>query len=579
MSTSRERRPDGGFTLVEVLISMVLLMLVMAAVLPALLATMKSGTSARKQLQGKNLSQERIEQMRDLRFHVDRQNGPFLDLLDIYYTNATSASPQTTLTVGAETLVGRYVASAAAAGGAPAGPYYKVSIANISGHAGFSETVYAQFLSPSGAVIPASRFQDSYDSQTAGRDAPPASLMGVTVITTWTDAGVSKSLRTYTRMTDGKASLPTIQTQARAVAVDISSTAADGSTLELQAGLSSVDGAQSNGSSVAGYAAGAVASRTGASTVTGLTSRFDLPGTGATSSGSSSPQSGSGCSWYGFGQTATANVGGDVSAGLPKSPTNVDSTTPPSTMSGFIRSNGGGSCGQLSYDNLAGGGASRIAWDAIGAAMGPAPFVGAADVTSGNSPSIVGETYVSSNALTASPQKSIAGAKASALQPIVLFPGYAASSGRGLVSVRLVSAKVDCTSATTAGALGTTSGSYQLELGWWGKGPGDTTAVWHTATYSYNSATASTVSVTGATWNPTQTDIGSGLKLSDVVTGPGPTGPTAVLDTGATTGLRGFTGGIMTLTTASTLTNEVATGYSALRVRIGQLTCVADDQR
>lgn len=556
---------------------MVLLMLLMAAVLPALLSTVKSGTLGRLQMQGKNLAQERIEQMRDLRFHVDRQNGPFLDLLDIYYTNAASPAVTTTVTVGGNSLVGQFVPTAAAAGGAPAGPYYKVTVSNVVGTTSFSESVYSQFLGPGGSIIPASRFQNAYNSQIAGSDDPPSTLLGVTVITSWTAGGVTKSLRTHTRITEGRPGTPLIQTQARAIAVDVTSTAADGSTLELQGGLASVDGSQSSGSSVAGFATGAIATRTGFASITGQAAQFDLPVAALSTSGNASPQSGSGCSWYAFGGTGTSNSGGDVSLGLPKSPANVDSSTPPATMSGFIKANGGGACGQLTYDNLAGGGVARP--DGIGSAMGVAPYVKALDVTSGGGPSISGETYVSSNDLTASPQKSIAGARATVLQPVVLFPNYAASGGKGLVSVRLLYAQVDCTSATTSGGAGTASGRYQVELGWWGKAPGDASAVWHTTTYTYDSASASTVSVSGPAWNPTQTDIGNGLKLSDVITGPDPAAVTAVLATGATSGLRGFAGGIIALSTASTLTNEPAVGYSSIKVQIGQLTCVADDER
>ena len=54
-----------------------------------------------------------------------------------------------------------------------------------------------------------------------------------------------------------------IQTQARAVAVDMTSNAADTSTLELQAGVMKLDGAQSSGSSVSGYVTGALATPTG----------------------------------------------------------------------------------------------------------------------------------------------------------------------------------------------------------------------------------------------------------------------------------------------------------------------------
>jgi type II secretory pathway pseudopilin PulG len=569
---------EDGFTLVETVISLVLLGLVMTALLPALLATLKSGASARKQLQGKGLTQERLEQMRDLRFHVDRQNGPFLDLLDIYYTNATTGAAATTVNLGGTALVGQYVSSAAAANGAPAGPFYRVNISSLAGAPGYTEAIYTQFLAPDGSAIPAARFENVYDSQVAGRDASPTNLVGITVITSWTDAGRAKSLRTYTRLTESRAGLPLIQTQARAVGVDITSTAADGSTLELQGGLSSVDGAQSNGSSVAGYATGALATRTGYPAVSGLASSFNLPTQALASTGSSSAQSGPACSWYAFGGTQTNNAGGDVSQGLPKSPANVDSTTPPSTMSGYIRANGGGACGQLTYDNLVGGGVPRPSGDPLATVMGAAPYIQAVDV-SGSGPSISGETYASSSLLTASPQKSISGAKAAVLQPLTVFPNFPGSSGRGLVSVKLNYAQIDCLSATTSGALGAASGKYQVELGWWGQAPGDAAALWHTSTYTYDSSVSSTVTVSGPAWNPTQTSIGNGLKMSDVIASPGATGITSTFATGNSTGVRGFADGILTLTTASTLSNEAGVGYSAIKLQLGLLTCVADDQR
>ena len=40
--------------------------------------------------------------MRDLQFHVERQNGPYVDLLDQYYTNRSTAA--VTRTFGAESV-------------------------------------------------------------------------------------------------------------------------------------------------------------------------------------------------------------------------------------------------------------------------------------------------------------------------------------------------------------------------------------------------------------------------------------------------------------------------------------------
>lgn len=587
MSTSdcdRRCPDDGGFTLVEVLIALGLLAVVMTASLPAFLGMLRSSVATKLQTQGKNLAQERLEQMKDLRFHVDRQNGPFLDLLDIYYTNATAAGPTTTLSVGLTSLSGQYVSTAAASGGEPAAPFYRVQAASISGYTGFSQTVDTQFIAPDGSAVPKSRFEGIYDSQAAGVDAAPAGAVAITIITRWNEGTTARSLRTYTRITDGRPAAPLIQTQARAVAVDITSTGADGATLELQGGLSSADGAQSSGSSVSGFATGALATRTGFAAVSGLANKFALPTQLLISTNTGSPVSaGSGCSWYGWGSNGVSNGGGDVSLGLPKSPANVDLATPPNSMAGFISANGGGSCGQLSYDNLAGSGIPRVVStaDPLGFEMGGAPYVKALDVTGGSVQAILGSTYVSSNDLTATPQKSISGASAKSLQPVTLFPNNPESPGQGLVSMRLLSASVDCTSATTSGSLGTAVGKYSFQLGWWGSGSLDSVPRWHTATWNYDSSiNAAPVLTAGSdVWDPANTSLGNSKKLSELIVAPASPAVPASLTTGATTGLRGFSDGIFSVTTASTLTNETAPNYSQIKVQIGQLTCVADDQR
>lgn len=580
MSTCDRRlcREDAeGFTLIEVVVALGLVMLVMAVSLPAFLGMISSSVATKKDTIAKNLSQERIEQLRDLRFHIDRQNGPFLDLLDIYYTNAKSAAPTTTLTIGGTTLTGQYVASGAAANGEPAAPFYRTTTGNINGQVGYTEVVDAQFLGPGGAVIPASRFQDIYDSQVVGKDQSPSLMLGVTVIAKWTSGGVAKQFITQTRLTDGRSELPIIQTQGRAVAVDVTSTAIDGSTLELQEGVASADGAQASGSNAAGYATGAIATQTGVSPVSGWLTQFNLPTQPLATSGSTSAQSGPACSWYGFGRTGLSNVTGDISTGLPKAPTNVDVATPANTFSGYVQDNSGGPCGLLSFDNLLGGGLGLPDANPLGHEMGTVPYVRIADTGSGSAPAVSGASYVTSNALTTIPQKSKSGAAAFVTREVTLFPNSPESGGRGLVSVKLTQASVDCASGST-GADGTVVGKYTLTMAWWGKGFGESVASWHTATWTYDSSTGNPPSVSGATWDPTRTVLANGTTLSQLVTASLAPLP-AIVNVGTSTGLRGFTSGILTLTTASTATNEAGLGYSAIKVQVGQLTCVADDQR
>lgn len=576
MSTSSKRR-DEGFTLVEVMVAMGLTAVVLVAALPALLSMLRSSVTVKKDTRAKNLTQERVEQLRDLRFHIDRQNGPFLDLLDIYYTNAKAAAPVTTLSVGGTTLTGQYVATGTPAAGEPSVPFYRTSVSNVNGAAGFSQVITAQFLGPDGSPVPAARFQDRYDSQTVGQDQAPTLLVGMTVITKWTDGTRAKSYRTYTRVTDGRSALPVIQTQAKAIAVDVTSTAADGTTLELQEGTASSDGAQSSGSTVSGFAAGALATRTGAATITGAQAQFNLPTSGVTATGATSPQAGSSCSWYGFGRTAVTNVTGDISTGLPKAPADVDSTTPSSTFGASVGDNSGGGCGLLSFDNTVGGGIARTS-DALGFEMGSGPYVRIPDTASGSAAAVGGNAFVSSNVLTSIPQKSTAGASAFTKRKVVLFPNNPESGGQGLMSVTLDSASVTCASGSST-TDGTVVGKYNLTVGWWGRLASEATASWRTATWVYDSSASTPMVQTGAAWNPTGTFLGNGLRLSDVITTSIAGTSPATVNTGANTGLRGFTNGVLTLTTASTLTNELVAGYSAIKVQVGQLTCVADDQR
>jgi hypothetical protein len=552
------------------MVALGLLTVIMMASLPVMLSVLRSAVTTRMDTQAKNLAQERLEQIRDLRFHVDRQNGPFLDVLDIYYTNATTGGGTTSVTAAGGVVTGTYVGTGGGTNGEPAAPFYRTSTGPLTGADDFSQRILTQFLTPEGTPVPKERFENVYNSQVVGRDQAPSLLIGVTVITEWVDAGRARSFSTSTRVTDGRPQQPLIQSQARAVAVDVSSTGADGATLQVQGGVVTIDGAQSSGSSVSGYAVGALARRTGDAEASGLTTQFSLPGTSPVASGSSSAQAGTGCSWFGFGATATGNVTGDVSQGLPKAPADVASG---GRLSASILRSGTPACGQLSFDNTVGGG---VVDSALATPMAGTPWVTVPDASSGG-PGVQAAGYVDATDLTAPVQQTRAGANVSMTNGIVLFPNYAASGGSGLVSARLELASVACVSGTSS-TLGTARGTYTLRLGWWGRQGVETEPRWHSATWTYDSSTgAAPVLQSGSdVWDPSQTRLEGELLLSDMVTAA--VTPSTVT-TGATNGLRGFPNGIFALTTAPTLDNETEPGFSSINVKLGQLTCVADDQR
>src|SRR5690242_6993432 len=112
----------AGFGLVEILVALFVIGLAAAASTPLLVSGIDASITARMNTQAKDLAQQRIESMRDLQFHVDRQNGPFIDLLDIYYTDLNS-TPVTRARAN-EVEVGQWVSGGAAAP-APSGPFYK----------------------------------------------------------------------------------------------------------------------------------------------------------------------------------------------------------------------------------------------------------------------------------------------------------------------------------------------------------------------------------------------------------------------------------------------------------------------
>ena len=593
MSTCElRRRDDAGFTLVEVLVALLLLSVVMVSVLPLIISTLRATALTKVQTQAKNLGQERLEQVKDLRFHIDRQNGPFLDLLDLYYTNATVGAAAIAIPAAGGTLTGAYVATGGGTNGEPVAPYYRSTTGPLPGASGYSQTVAAQFLAADGSVQPATRFQGTYDSQVVGNDRPPALSLAVTVITTWTQGGTTKTFRTYTRVTDGRPQAPVIQSQSRATTVNISSTAADGKTLQLKGGVVSLDGSQSSGSSVSGQVSGALASRTGDATLTGQSAQFSLPGAAAGASGAGAAFAGtdgtSGCSWFGLGNTVVTPASGlaDIGVGLPKAPSNATNASPSAnTITAAIRANGAtGQCGVMSYDNqTSGGGTARS--DNVGTAMVGTPYVKVNDM-SGNANLVAAHGYVTSTPITSVPQQTRSGAAAEMGQPVIVFPRYATNTGLGgLVTAQLTSASVDCTSGT-ATTLGTVRGQYSVTLRWWGKdsmnlldiaGPRIHTATWN---YDSNSQLIPSFLSGGDPWRPTNTDLGvNGLKLSDLVQLGNAGNVPNVVNTGATNGLRGFPTGVLTLTTAPTLANETSAGFSGIQVVLGQLSCVADDQR
>ncbi|MFN2538487.1 MAG: hypothetical protein ABR549_10105, partial [Mycobacteriales bacterium] len=310
--------------MIELMVALTILALVAAGVVPLLISGAKAASAARLHTQAKNQAQQRIETLRDMQFHVDRQNGPFVDLLDVYYTNLSTTPLSTTR--GGETLTGRYVASGGVSPQPTSGPFYKVTISQLAADAKFSQEIDTQFLNTSGAAVPASQFS-TYNSQVSGSDNPPTQLVGVTVTTTWTAAGSAHRFTTYTRISDTRGLTRLVTTQGKAEFARVTSTGPSGNPMTVDLALAEADGSQTTGSTASADLRALFATDGLGNSLSGATGVATSPGAGGSvTSPVNSVSSGAiGCGWLSAGPTSVTNVTAGTTNGLPQVPSNVGS--------------------------------------------------------------------------------------------------------------------------------------------------------------------------------------------------------------------------------------------------------------
>src|SRR4051812_14546485 len=102
------------------MVAMGIFLVVSAALVPMVVAGLRTAATARDVTQTKGVAQARIEQMRDLPFYVGRAAGDFKDVLDPYSrarnapANAAPACTSTLLATLPPTTWEGYVASGSA---------------------------------------------------------------------------------------------------------------------------------------------------------------------------------------------------------------------------------------------------------------------------------------------------------------------------------------------------------------------------------------------------------------------------------------------------------------------------------
>lgn len=261
--------------------------LVTAGVLPMILAATKAGLVAKLDTGAKALVQERLEYARSLPFHLDNSASTGLDLLDQYYP-AQSTQPAgliaangfTSAPSGWVSGVNTSVVTAGVAGHRlpsepTTGPFFRVRYEPVTTDGDYTMYTTVQFLDSNKVAFPQANMVGYRSVDAAGvpvrdgTDAPPTSLIGLTVTGYWSAGQLSKKYDVFTEVAQDVAAEPLITAQGSVTAVQVSGTLDADRTATLRAGVLDVDGALST-------AAGATVSGTGA--VASITP--DLTGTG-----------------------------------------------------------------------------------------------------------------------------------------------------------------------------------------------------------------------------------------------------------------------------------------------------------
>ena len=576
---SRWRRPlihrgnrDRGFTLIELVVAIAVVALAAAGTVPLLIAGMQAALASELNTQAKNLAQQRFESMRDLQFHVDRQNGPFVDLLDIYYTSL-STTP-TSRSRANEVEVGHWV-SGGASSPHPAGAFYEVTVAALPGHANFSQTIDTQFLQSTGTALPAA-YLAGYDSQSEGHDQPPTLLVGATVITTWGDHGRSHSYVSYSRIADGRGLVSSLASQASGELLRVSSTGPAGNTLTVDVATAQASGSQSTGSAATADARALQATDAAGTDYTAAAGLATSPSSGASLS---SPMAGftaaggGDCGWVGAGPTQVTDVTAATTGGLPQVPSDVDTGAPPvHQLSAQLTSGGNNACGIFGFANQSASYSSTLLLST------DAPLVRIANDPQNNVVAS-GSAWVNASAITAVPHTVTSGASAAATKRVQLFPGAGfVTDGLGVVDVRLSQATIACASSVSGGlATPSASGSWSVTVDYWNAtdttGHGQRVSL---PTYTWNSASGTGSADPLAAIDPSTIVVyqngSTVLHLSDYIASWS-TDRSIVENAGS--GVHQLSG----IVSVSTQPVRPGDQLSAVGVQIGNLSCVADDER
>lgn len=588
-----DRREDG-FSLLEVVVALGLFALVTAGTLPMVLSATRAGLVTKLDTGAKALAQERVEFLRSLPYHLDNSASTGLDLLDQYYpaqatktAAAISANGFTSAASGWVAETSATVVSATAGGyrlpSEPAtGAFYRVKYEPTGIDGKFTLFTTVQFLDADKNPYPQSGMT-SYRSVDAsgvpvkdGTDAPPTSLVGVTVTAFWTAGELSKRYDVFTEVSQDAAAAPLITAQGRVTAVQVTGLLDTERTLTLRGGVVDVGGSLSTAAAATASGTGAVASitpdLTGTGSVVGASGSYFAPADGFLPDSSLAKQPLldplTGLQVATFGPTALGNL--SASAQLQPNVAVACGSTDACARA-LVRANSG---------------EMPLAFN--GAPLRPAPDPLLLDATkplvyipntSGGAEVVGGRGYITSTASSAGHDVTV-GLAAKALisggQTLRILPTSFALDG--LVQIDLNSAGVVCT--TNGSATAAPVPSYSATVRYW-KYDDSTlpaTAGYQTLTLSLGATDPLTTALLAT--KVAQPSPGVYLKLSDYISSWGSLTSTVAAQSGrvsndgnhASTNIEG----VVTLETVGVRSSDPSSGVA---VRVGAMSCTAEDHR
>jgi prepilin-type N-terminal cleavage/methylation domain-containing protein len=530
----RRAHGDEGFSLVEIMIAMVIFGIVTIATAPLFVGGLKAGRASQLYQQAKSLSQERLEKMRNLPYHVARQNGQYLDVLDIYFRDLQATGALAT----GDTCSQRVYTAATSS--------YRCTITNLGAdYAGFSQDVTTQFVNADrAAVVPFS----TYSSQTAGYDQPVSNLLSVTVVTKWRQASKNRSFTLRSYIANAQADPNVINTTLRASALKISSNLSSGDILQFEGGLISSEGALNTGSTASLSVVAAQGGRSSGTSVLGAQLSLSAPpsadGTSPTANGLF--LDGSTCGYLCFGNTmVTGDQKVTVDSGFPK----VSVSSNPVTAT--LRRAATGLYQGFSYNN-----ATPSEVDPALSLDTSAQMV-SATLAAGGTDILSGAGYIDATGTGSTAVRSSATVKTNELD---LFPTTFISGGRPLVRAFLTQATLTCSSG--AGSSGV-SASWEGKVGYWSSTIND---------YVYYEIGPGKAALPA----PSSLMVQPGVPLSTWVQAWSSLTSSTGVNQSANRQAKGTMNPVLSILTAPTRTGDAT---SPLNIAVGSLACLAEDNR